>query len=98
MRERGKAVPVFFTFYVLRFTFPLSFHLQQCALTTESRPEARQPPVAARSRVRQGGLQNEENRRAAQVSVLSQHRRAPAHVVLRQSQMLPQSEQHIASA
>ena len=72
-----------FTFHVSRITHHVSasLHLQQRPVATEAGAKRGEPPGAAGRRVGQRGLENEEDRSAAQVPIILKHGRAPAQVL-----------------
>jgi len=67
-------------------------------VATESRAERRHPPETVGHGVMQRTFEHEKNGRAAQVAEFAQHGGAVANVGFRQAKLVPQRQQHVASA
>ena len=67
-------------------------------MAAEARPEGGHPPPPARRILFQGLLQDEIDKRAAEITEVVEHYATPSNIAGRQSQFLLQSGQHIAPA
>ncbi len=84
----------------LAFNFAFPFldllHLQQRAMATETRAKGRHPPESAVHLIFERRLQDKIHARAADISIVTQNRCAPAQVVFGESQLFLHRQQNIA--